>query len=143
MTRVRLSPHPLLPPILTGKSENDPVAKAADGAEVGAGLLAEIETSVKTGRGAKIQDSNGRRSDVMRTTLGGSAMQEHSEGIATTIGRSHDPALHLLETDRREEMRGDLTEIMNDPSDREMTKREKRRGRRRRGNLHPQYPNNL
>jgi hypothetical protein len=125
---VRLPPHLLLPPILTGKSEKHLVAKAA----IEAGHHAEIETDVRIDLDAKTLVSDGKRSATTTTRVDETVMQDCSEATKTITDHDHDPGPdhHLQEDHRREEMRGIAIRPKIAWTDRVRTRIEKRRRRR-------------
>ena len=123
---MRLPPHHLLPPILTGKSEKQHVAKAA----IEAGHPAETETDARIDPDAKTLVSNGKRSAATTTRVGETAMRDCSEATETTTGHGPGPDLLLQEDHHREEMRGIATRLKIARTDHVRTGIEKR-GRRR------------
>jgi len=68
-----------------------------------AGRLVEIEIRIQIGLGARMQDSNGRRSDETVTSPDKTAIQPYSRATGTAIDQDPDPDPHPREDDRREE----------------------------------------
>ncbi len=128
---VRLPPHHLPPPILTGKSEKHLVAKAA----IEAGHPAETETDVRTDLGVKTLVSSGKRSAATMTRVDETAMRACSEATETITDHGPGPDHHLREghlreDHLREETRGIAIRLKIAGTDHVRTRIEKRRRRR-------------
>lgn len=141
MISVRLLPHILQRPILTGKSEIPTVVKAADEADH---RLAEIGIDERIDLDAKMEGSNGKKSVVMMMTAGETVIQVYNEAIETTtaLGPDRDPDHRHPDGRRREGKIEIATEIMTAKSDRARigTRGTKRRGKKRRRSLRLQHP---
>ena len=125
-------------PILTGKSENRPEATTADAA----GHLEETKIGARTGHGARMQASNGKRSAETRTiTPEETAIQDYSEATKVITGHDQDPELRLHGDTLQHEMRAIEIEDENGMSSSQATKR-RISGRRKRKRQHQQCRRN-